>query len=446
MKKTVDTRIDPGWIVPVEPAGVVLEQHAILINKGKIVALMRCDEADGAYSANESVDLPDHVLFPGFVNAHTHAAMSLLRGLADDLPLMEWLNKHIWPVESAFVGADFVRDGSELAIAEMLRGGTTCFNDMYFFPDVTARACEQAGMRAVVGLIVIDFPSAWASDWRDYLRKGLELQATLADSSLVSAAFAPHAPYSVSDEPLAELAGLSAAHGLPVHMHVHETEDEIRASLDQYGVRPMQRLADLGLVNERLLAVHGCHLSESEQALLAAKGAHVVHCPQSNLKLASGFCPVTGLREKNVNVALGTDGAASNNDLDMMTELRSAAFLAKGLSGDPTTLPAHDALRMATLAGAEALGLGHEIGSLTPGKWADMAALDLNALNTRPVYDPVSQLVYAASASQVQYVWVAGKPVLKEGVLQTLDEGKVIGAAQAWRAKITKESLNRKTT
>ncbi|RTZ59731.1 MAG: TRZ/ATZ family hydrolase [Gammaproteobacteria bacterium] len=445
MKKTVDLRIDAGWIVPVEPAGVVLQQHAILVHEGRILALLPSDQADAGFDATETVDLPGHVLFPGFVNAHTHAAMSLLRGLADDLPLMDWLNRHIWPVESAFVSADFVRDGTRLAIAEMLSGGTTCFNDMYFFPDVSAQVCEQAGMRAVVGLIVIDFPSAWAGDWRDYLRKGMALHESLRNSSLVSCAFAPHAPYSVSDEPLAEIARLSAENGLPVHIHVHESEDELRSSVEQYGVRPLARLDRLGLINERLLAVHGCHLDDAEQTLLAQKHAHVVHCPQSNLKLASGFCPVAGLLDKGAHVALGTDGAASNNDLDMLSEMRSAALLAKGVSGDPTTLPAHQALRMATLSGAEALGMADETGSLTTGKWADMAALDLHALNTQPVYDPVSQLVYAAASQQIQHVWVAGRPMLRHGELLSLDTDKVIGTAQAWRARIAEHIAGNQT-
>ncbi len=445
MKKTVDLRIDADWIVPVEPLGVVLQQHAILVHEGRISALLPRYAADAGYDAAETVDLPGHVLFPGLVNAHTHAAMSLLRGLADDLPLMDWLNRHIWPVESAFVSADFVRDGTQLAIAEMLCGGTTCFNDMYFFPDVTARVCLNSGMRAVVGLIVIDFPSAWASDWRDYLGKGLELHASLRDTSLVSCAFAPHAPYSVSDEPLAEIARLGTEHNLPVHIHVHESADEIRSSVEQYGMRPLARLERLGLINQHLLAVHGCHLDAAEQALLAQKQVHVVHCPQSNMKLASGFCPVAGLLDQGVNVALGTDGAASNNDLDLLGEMRSAAFLAKGVSGNPTTLPAHQALRMATLCGARALGMGDEIGSLTVGKWADMAALDLRALNTQPVYDPVSQLVYSASARQVQHVWVAGRQLLRGGELTTLDADKVIGTAQAWRARIAENLAGNRT-
>jgi 5-methylthioadenosine/S-adenosylhomocysteine deaminase len=362
--------------------------------------------------------------------------MTLMRGLADDLPLMTWLQEHIWPAEQKLVSAEFVQDGSLLACAEMLRGGTTCFNDMYFFAEETVRAVEQAGMRAVIGLIVIDFPSAWAQDADEYLRKGLELHDRLHNHGLITTAFAPHAPYSVSDEPLQRIATLAEELDIPIHMHVHETAEEVERAHSETGRRPLQRLDDLGLLNPRLLAVHMTQLDDKEIARCAETGVHVVHCPESNLKLASGFCPVQQLHEAGINVALGTDGAASNNDLDMWGEMRSAALLAKGVAADAMALPAERALRMATLDGARALGLEEEIGSLEIGKAADVIAVNLNDVSTQPVYHPLSQLVYATSREQVREVWVAGRHLLKDGQLTTLEADDLLGRARHWQTRI----------
>jgi 5-methylthioadenosine/S-adenosylhomocysteine deaminase len=362
--------------------------------------------------------------------------MTLFRGLADDLPLMAWLHDHIWPAEQHWVHEEFVADGSRLAIAEMLRGGTTCFNDMYFFPDVTARVAAQAGMRAVVGLIVIDFPSAWADDQDGYFAKAIEVHDQFRAHPLVRTAFAPHAPYSVSDAPLARVRKLADELELPVHMHVHETVDEVQRGISQHGRRPIARLDELGLVSPSLVAVHMTQLQDAEIERFAAAGAHVVHCPESNLKLASGFCPVQRLLDAGINVALGTDGAASNNDLDMWGELRSAALLAKGVAGDASALPAVQALQMATLNGARALGLADEIGSLVPGKAADLVAVDLQHLDTSPVFHPISQLVYALSRHQVSEAWIAGVPVLHQGELTTLSAERVLAAAAAWGERI----------
>ncbi len=431
-----DLLIHARWIVPVEPAGRLLEHHALAVTDGRILALLPSDEARGQIEAAQVVELPRHLLLPGLVNAHTHTPMSLFRGLADDLPLMAWLQQHIWPAEQEWVSADFVAAGSRLALAEMIRGGTTCFNDMYFFPEVTAEVARAAGMRAVVGMILIDFPSAWAGDSNDYLERGLALHDRLKGDPLVKVIFSPHAPYSLSNGPLKRVRTLAAELELPVHMHVHETADEVRQGLEQYGKRPLTRLDDLGLLAPDLVAVHMTQLTDEEIGKLAETGVKVVHCPQSNLKLASGFCPVQRLLEAGVTVALGTDGAASNNDLDMLAEMQTAALLAKGVAGDPAALPAHQALEMATLGGARALGLEDETGSLLPGKQADMIAVELETLETRPLYDPVSQLVYAAGREQVTHSWVAGRPLMAGRKLLTLDEATILEEARTWQARI----------
>jgi 5-methylthioadenosine/S-adenosylhomocysteine deaminase len=434
--KTVDTLIHARWLIPVEPEGLVLDHHALAVDAGNIVDVLPSDIASSRYHARDIASLPQHAVIPGFVNAHTHAAMTLFRGLADDLPLMEWLNRHIWPAETKWVGPEFVRDGVALAIAEMLRGGTTCFNDMYFFPDDAARVVRDSGMRACLGLILIDFPSAWASNSDEYITKGLKLHDDLRSGSLLSTAFAPHAPYTVSDGPLARIRTLAEELDLPVHIHVHETRDEVEQGEARHGMRPLARLQQLGLLSPHLLAVHMTQLLPAEIETLAESGAHVVHCPESNLKLGSGLCPVHRLVQAGVNVALGTDGAASNNDLDMMGEMRTAALLAKGVSGEATALPAPHALRMATLNGAKALGLDDRIGSLAIGKAADIAALDLSGIAMQPVYDPISQIVYAATRDQVTDVWVAGRRLLHTRRLTTIDEEALVRKAQTWRAKI----------
>ncbi len=432
----VDTLIHARWIAPVEPDNVVHEHHSMAIRDGRIVEILPTASASERYRANETVNLDHHVLIPGFINAHTHAAMSLFRGLADDLPLMDWLNHHIWPAEGKWVGAEFVQDGTALAVAEMLKGGTTCFNDMYFFPDDTARVAAEAGIRASVGLIIIDFPSAWAQTADEYLHKGLKLHDDLRNNDLVTTAFAPHAPYTVADGPLEKIRTLSDELDIPVHMHVHETEHEVEEAMARHSKRPLERLANLDLLTPRLMAVHMTQLLAGEIDSLAQANVNVVHCPESNLKLASGYCPVHELLRKGVNVALGTDGAASNNDLDMLGEMRTAALLAKAVARDATALPAHTALRMATLNGAKALGLDARTGSLAPNKYADMAAVDLSGLGTQPVYDPVSQIVYAAGRNLVTDVWVAGKQLVKNRQLTTLDEAAILKKAQTWRDRI----------
>lgn len=432
----VDTLIKARWVAPVVPAGGVHEHYAAAVRQGRIVAVLPAAEAATRVDAAEIVERPRHLLIPGLVNAHTHASMSLLRGLADDLPLMAWLQEHIWPAEQRWMSAEFVEHGAELAMAEMLLGGTTTFNDMYFFPEVVARAAARIGMRACVGMILIKFPTVWAGDSAEYLRKGLALRDEYKSHPLISTAFAPHAPYTVEDEYLAKIRRLADELEVPVHTHVHETADEVLGSVVDCGERPLARLDRLGLVSPMLMAVHMTQLESAEIERVAAAGASVVHCPESNLKLASGFCPVEKLLTAGVNVCLGTDGAASNNDLDMLGEMRSAALLAKGVAGRADAVTAEQVLAMATINGARALGLADEIGSIEAGKWADLCCVDLGRPSTWPVYDPVAQLVYAAGRDQVEDVWVAGRRMVADGRLARMDDAAIMARADEWRQRI----------
>ncbi len=434
---SVDTLLSARWIIPVEPEACVLDDHALAIGEGRILDILPRKQAAANFATANRTELSNHALIPGLINTHTHAAMNLLRGLADDLPLMEWLNQHIWPAEARWISAGFVNDGTQSAMAEMLRGGITCFNDMYFFPEVAAAAARACGMRACVGLIVVDFPSAWAKDAEEYLSKGLALHDTLRLDPLIRVAFAPHAPYTVNPTSLERIRVLADELNIPVHMHVHETAAEVEYASHQQGRRPLAALDEIGLLSPTLLAVHMTQLTDEEITRIADAGVHVVHCPESNLKLASGFCPVAKLDAAGVNVALGTDGAASNNDLNLFGEMRTAALLGKAVAGDASALPAHRVLRMATLNGARALGLDQETGSLAIGKWADITAVDLGTVEAEPVYNPISQLVYATGRHQVTDVWVAGRQLLKDRRLTTLDIDAIVRRARAWRQQIS---------
>ncbi len=432
----IDTLIFARWVIPVEPQGVVLNDHAVAVDSGRIVEILPAEMARSRYRALNVHELDGHALLPGFINAHTHAAMSLFRGLADDLPLMNWLNQHIWPAEQRWVSPQFVSDGSRLAFAEMIRGGTTCFNDMYFFPEQTAEAAVESGLRAMLGLVFIDFPTAWAKDAEEYFHKALALHDRYKNHPLIRTSFAPHSPYTVSDAPMKKINTLAQELGIPIHMHIHETEEEIAQSLEQHGKRPLERLDELGLLGPQLIAVHMTQLEWPDIELIAKHKVHVAHCAESNLKLASGFCPVTDLLGSGVNVAIGTDGAASNNDLDMLGEMRSAALLAKGMARDPRALPAAQVLTMATLNAARAMGMDTLIGSLLKDKQADLIAIDLNRPETQPVYDPIAQIVYSADRSQVTNVWVAGRQLLRDRELLTVNEAEAVARAEEWAAKI----------
>jgi 5-methylthioadenosine/S-adenosylhomocysteine deaminase len=427
----VDTLIHARWIIPVEPHEVILEHHSLVIHKGHILNILPQEQARQQYQATSEENLPEHAIIPGFINAHTHLAMTLFRGIADDLPLMDWLENHIWPLEKKWVNEAFVRDGTDLAIAEMLRGGTTCFNDMYFFPEITAQQAILHGMRANTGLILIDFPTAWADGPEQYLEKGLALHEAMRHEPLIRTPFAPHAPYTVSDEPLQHVNTLAAELNLPIHMHVHETQHEVNQS-----ERPLAHLHNLGLITPSFIAVHMTQLTEQEVKDFAKAGAHIVHCPESNLKLASGFCPVQKCLDAGINVALGTDGTASNNDLDMLGEMRTAALLAKGVASDASAVSAATALRMATLNGAKALGIDDMTGSLSIGKSADICAIDLADIETQPLYNALTQIVYSAARHQVTDVWVAGKQCLKNRQLTTLNLQDLRAKVAQWQADL----------
>jgi 5-methylthioadenosine/S-adenosylhomocysteine deaminase len=435
-RQACDVLIEAGWVVPVIPHGVVLQDHAVAISGNKIIAVMPAGVARARFDPAEVVSRPHAALIPGMVNAHAHNPMTLLRGIADDLPLKVWLQQHIWPVEAAVIGPDFVADGVTLAIAEMLRGGTTCCNENYFFPDVQAATYKRHGFRARVGLPVIDFPTAWARSDDEYFDRAGEVHDSWRDDVLVTTAFAPHAPYTVSDANFARVRMLADQLDVPVHLHLHETAQEVQQSIDEHGQRPLARLDRLGLVNDRLIAVHMTQLTEAEIHLCAERGVGVVHCPESNLKLASGFCPVCALQRAGVTVAIGTDGCASNNDLDMFGETRTAALLAKAVADDAAGFNAHDALRAATLGSAKAMALDDVIGSIEPGKQADLVCVDLSALETQPLHNVVSQLIYATGRHQVSDVWIAGAAKLRQRVLVDMDLEDVLANARQWRSRI----------
>ena len=439
-REPADLLLSATWMVPVVPSGAVYENCACVIREGRILALLPRGEAERRYQARETLHLPDSLLMPGLVNAHGHAAMTLLRGLADDLPLQQWLEGHIWPAESRWLGADFVADGTRLAVAEMIASGTTCFADMYFFPDVVADVARHCGLRAQVAFPVLEFPTPWAADANECLHKGLSLYDEHRDDPLLRIAFGPHAPYTVSDATFARIALYAGEVEAAIHIHLHETAREIADSLATHGERPIARLHRQGLLGPTTQCVHLTQLEAGDIELLATTGARVVHCPRSNLKLASGYCDVARLRAAGVPVALGSDGAASSNDLDLFTELRFAALLAKGLGGDATRLPAATAIEMATLGGAVALGLEQEIGSLEPGKAADLIAVELTDPSALPLYNPLSQLVYTGSGSRVSHVWVQGRPLLRERRFLTLDFAAVSASARDWQMRIAATS------
>lgn len=432
----IDLLIEADHILPVRPARVVLADHAVAVHEGRIVAVLPSAEAVTRFQPREHVRLGESVLMPGLVNAHTHNPMTLMRGLADDLPLKPWLEEHIWPTESRVMGVDYVRDGVELAIAEMLRGGTTACNENYFFPDVIGETCRRHGFRVTVGIPVIEFPSAWARTRDEYFEKGLAVHDAFRGDPLVSTSLAPHAPYTVSDESFERIRLLRDQLGIPVHLHLHETLGEVEDARRSSGMRPFQRMQSLGLVDESLVAVHMTQLSEGEIELCAAHGVTVVHCPESNLKLASGFCPVAKLLAAGAAVAIGTDGCASNNDLDLMGEMRTAALLAKGVAGNAAVVDAHAAIEMATIAGARALGLADVIGSIEPGKQADLVAIRLDEIEAQPWYDIAAHLVYAGHRRQVSNVWIAGRRKLVDGDLPDMDLASIIANAKRWRQRI----------
>lgn len=435
----VELVITARWVVTI--SGNMLERSCVIVDDGKIIDILAEDKLHGKYHANVHVTLEEHVLMPGLINLHTHAAMSLMRGLADDLPLMTWLQQHIWPAEKQVLSERFVRDGTLLGCAEMLAGGTTCFADMYFYPQAVADAAMQAGMRTNIGLVIMEFATAYANDADDYLQKGLEARDQWRNHPLLTASLAPHAPYTVENRTFEKILTYAEQLGLGIHTHLHETSDEITQSLNQYGMRPIQRLADLGILGPNFLAAHCVHLEAKEIEMLAEHGCHVAHCPASNLKLASGIARVFDLMQNGVNIGIGSDGPASNNRMDMFSEMRLAALLAKGVSGNAAALPAKKALEMATLDAAKALGLDDKIGSIDIGKFADLTAVKIADPETLPCFDPVSHLVYVAGREHVTHTWVAGdlkyqKLQGQEGIYANIEPSELKEITSVWQSKM----------
>ncbi|MDG2146228.1 MAG: TRZ/ATZ family hydrolase [Porticoccaceae bacterium] len=432
----IDLLLNCKWIIPIVPENQTLTDCAIAIDNGKIIGLLPQAEAARRFSAGKVQDLDHHIVMPGLVNSHGHAAMSLLRGYADDLPLRSWLENHIWPAEAKFLSEEFVRDGTRLSIAEMIRSGTTCFADMYFFDEAIATEVRNSGVRSQISFTVLDFPTPYGKNADDYIHKGLALRDNCKDQPLIKIACAPHAPYSVSDRALGILATYANELDMAIHIHCHESASEITESLQAYDCRPLERLEKLGLLLPQTQLVHMTQITEDDIALVRDHNCHIMHCPQSNLKLANGFCPVVKFIENEVNVALGTDSAASNNTLDLFSEIKSASLLAKAVSGDAASLDAHAALRMATINGAKALAWDNEIGSLESGKQADIIAVKIDSISQQPLYNPASQLVYTNSGSQVSHSWVAGKMLLENRKLCTINERSLIQTTEQWRKKI----------
>jgi 5-methylthioadenosine/S-adenosylhomocysteine deaminase len=432
----VDLIIEARWLATVVKNAPLLEHYSVIVQNDTIVDLLSTALARSKYTSADTVSLDEHILIPGLINLHTHAGMNLMRGIADDLPLMQWLNEHIWPAERAVVSSDYVRDASLHACAEMLSGGTTCFNDMYFFPKATAAAINQAGMRANLGLFVSEFANSYANDADDYLQKGFESHDSWRGNSMISSSIAPHAPYTVSNRTFEKIITYAEQLSIGIHTHLHETRDEISQSETQYGVRPIQRLAALGLLGPNFTAAHGVHLLPSEIDMLSGHGCHIAHCPSSNLKLGSGIAPISSMLKNNVNVGIGTDGAASNNRLDMFAEIRLAALLAKGVSEDPTTVPAHQALEMATINAAKALGLDDKIGSIEIGKKADVVAIKLSDITISPCYDPISHLVYTCGREHVTHTWVAGELRYSNGLYANIEPMELKEIIQKWQPKL----------
>jgi 5-methylthioadenosine/S-adenosylhomocysteine deaminase len=432
----MDQIIHAKWLITCDQTNQILENHALVVSAGQIKAILPSKQATEKYTTATAHHYETHAVMPGFVNSHTHIAMNLFRGLADDLALMDWLNHHIWPAEKAWVSQEFVYDASLLAMAEMIRSGTTCFNDMYFFLQATAEAADVAGIRANIGITVIGFPTAWAQTSDEYIAKGLAFHEEYKNHPRIYSTFAPHAIYTETEDTLIKIRDLAESYNLKINMHIHETADEINQSLAQFKLRPLRRLHNIGFVSPRLIAVHMTQIDDDDMEIIAAQKPNIVHCPESNMKLSSGTCPVDKFQQMGINVALGTDGAASNNDLNMLGEMRSAAFLSKLSTKNPATLPTQNVLQMATLNGAKALGLDQVIGSLTVGKAADFIAINLDEIETLPTYHPESHIIYAASRNQVTDVWVAGKQLMKNRELLTLNEKEIKAKARYWQDKI----------
>lgn len=435
-KNSVDLIIRAPWTIPVTPQSPILEDAAIAIRNGQIIEVGPSADIQLVYQAAEQVELTSHILLPGLINAHGHAAMSLFRGHAEDTELQAWLHERIWPLEARWVDADFVRDGTRLAIAEMLHSGITCFSDMYFFPEVAASEAKSAGMRAQVAFPVIEFANAWSQTSEEGVHKGLALHDLYRNDPHIHIAFGPHSVYSIQSADLDRILMYSEELDINIQIHLHENAAELATNRKLFGTSGVHHLHQHQLLSPRLQAVHMTQIEDEELVLLAENNVQVVHCPTSNAKLASGVCPVTDLIEAGVNVCLGTDGAAANNCLDLLGEARLASLMAKLRSGDAAALPAKTVLEMATINGAKALGLADRIGSLEPGKAADIIAVDISAPAQQPLYDPLAQLIHSNAGQRVSEVWVDGIRLMRNGALTQVDESAMFSSTAAWQQKI----------
>lgn len=433
---TVRMLINARWIIPVVPSGRVFERCSLVVQGRDIIAILPWEEAARCYRAEQTINLYDHVLIPGLINAHGHAAMSLLRGYAEDLPSAQWQQERIGPTETRHLSPDFVADGTELAMVEMIKAGTTCFADLYPFPEEVAKKVHRAHIRAQIAFPVSAEPNAWARGSDECIEKGLALRDAYRGDELISVVFGAPAPASLDEPTIKKIAVLAQELDTGVHLHLHETAAEVADSVRQHGLRPSERLQQLGLLSEQTRCVHMTQVDDTDINLLQQTGAKVIHCPTSNLKLANGFCPLARLLAADITVALGTAGAASSNDLSLLEELHTAALLGKAVANDATALDAHTCLQMATLAGAQALGLDARTGSLEPGKAADIVALDLSATDCSPIYDPAVSLVHNNRAAQVTHVWMDGKALMLSGHLQTLNEREIRGKTEHWRTQL----------
>ncbi|MDA1073650.1 MAG: TRZ/ATZ family hydrolase [Proteobacteria bacterium] len=427
-----ETLLTCRWLLPVAPQNRVFENMAIAITGDQILAVGKADAIVKNWRADNTVELNHHAVLPGLINAHGHAAMTLLRGMAEDKPLQAWLKETIWPVERAHMSEEFVRDGTRLAIAEMLSHGTTTFADMYFFPEVAADLADQIGMRAQIAFPIMDFANAWSDDVSECFHKGLSLRDRYKNHARVVVGFGPHSAYTVKQADLQQILIYAEEIDAPIQIHLHENAEEVAEAQKRVGRSWITYLNDLGLLTRRLQAVHMTCTTPDELDLISATGVSVVHCPRSNLKLSSGACSITDMQDRSINVALGTDGAASNNSLDMFGEMRLAALLAKHQTGRADAGQVAMILHMATLGGATALGIDAHTGSIEAGKAADLVAVDLSGLAFAPVYDPMVQIIHGNSGNAVTDVWVAGRRLIADGRHQSLDLAETIARANQW--------------
>ena len=441
MSRKIDYLISPKWVAPVIPRSCILEDYSVAVSGNTISKILPTYEALRVFREIPNFSLPDQLLTPGFINVHAHSSMSLLRGIADDRHMMDWLSNWIWPIEAKLVNPNFVLDGTQLAGVEMIMGGTTTVADNYFFPDASSSAFASLGMRAQIGIPILKFNNKWARDEKDHFEKCLTILDQQQDNPLQSLCLSPHAPYSVSDKGFLRVAELAEKKNLKVQLHLHETSQEIQESLDETGLRPLARIESLGILNGRLQAIHLTQLTMDEIDRLAKNKVHVGHCPESNMKLGSGVCPIGDLLAKKINVAIGTDSPASNNDLDMLQEVRTASFLSKAVTGNATQISADDCLEMITLNGAKFLGLEQKIGSIEVGKLADLTAIDMSSIVLKPVYNPVSHLIYNCTSANVSNVWIDGKQILQNKKLVGFRMPELERKVEKWKEKIKSIAL-----